>query len=179
MQQHRYLFRCYHYTELNPVRAGMVDEPDGYRWSCYVANANAGQDSVITPHRLYLEPGQNCTQRCQHYRSMFPAQLDVPQLRDVRRGFQSVTPPGAGHYRREMEKRLGMYHRVSATWQAARKRALPLFHGLPFPDVYGRRCYHVVTQEGVVPVNIFSGLGGDEAVEQRVDSADAEVLQGW
>jgi putative transposase len=34
-----YLLACYRYIELNPVRAGMVKTPRGYRWSSYRANA--------------------------------------------------------------------------------------------------------------------------------------------
>ena len=107
VQQEPYLFRCYHYIELNPVRAGMVDEPGGYRWSSYAANANAGQDPVITPHPLYLELGQNRMQRCQRYRSMFPAQLVASQLRVIRTACQSGTPLGTGRFRRKIEARLG------------------------------------------------------------------------
>lgn len=35
----QYLLECYRYIELNPVRAGMVDEPSKYRWSSYCINA--------------------------------------------------------------------------------------------------------------------------------------------
>ena len=33
VQSERYLLECYRYIELNPVRAGMVDDPADYRWS--------------------------------------------------------------------------------------------------------------------------------------------------
>ena len=35
----RYVLACYRYIELNPVRAGMVVCPSGYRWSSYRHNA--------------------------------------------------------------------------------------------------------------------------------------------
>lgn len=30
-----YLLKCYRYIELNPIRAGMVNEPSEYAWSSY------------------------------------------------------------------------------------------------------------------------------------------------
>ncbi len=35
----RYLLTCYGYIELNPVRAGMVPDRAGYRWSSYRTQA--------------------------------------------------------------------------------------------------------------------------------------------
>ncbi len=47
-----YLLRCYRYIELNPVRAGMVDSPRGYRWSSYRANAQGAADPAVSPHEV-------------------------------------------------------------------------------------------------------------------------------
>jgi putative transposase len=107
VQQELYLFRCYHYIELNPVRAGMVEEPGGYRWSSHAANAEACPDPVITPHPLYLELGRTQAERCRRYRSMFPAQLGAAQLALIRSACQSGTPLGTDRFRCRIEARLG------------------------------------------------------------------------
>jgi putative transposase len=52
-----YLLACYRYIELNPVRAGMVAAPKGYRWSSYRANAQGAADPVVSPHEMYLGLG--------------------------------------------------------------------------------------------------------------------------
>jgi putative transposase len=52
-----YLLRCQRYIELNPVRAGMVEDPAHYRWTSYRANALGQADSRITPHALYRSLG--------------------------------------------------------------------------------------------------------------------------
>ena len=107
VQQELYLLRCYHYIELNPVRAGMVEEPGGYRWSSHAANAKAFSDPVISPHPLYLELGRTQAERCRRYRSMFPAQLGAGQLALIRSACQSGTPLGTDRFRRGIETRLG------------------------------------------------------------------------
>lgn len=49
-----YLLLCQRYIELNPVRAGMVDDPAQYRWSSYRANGLGQPDDLLTPHAVYL-----------------------------------------------------------------------------------------------------------------------------
>ena len=49
-----YLFLCQRYIELNPGRAGMVDDPAHYPWSSYRANGLGQADALLTPHALYL-----------------------------------------------------------------------------------------------------------------------------
>jgi hypothetical protein len=39
VQQDDYLFACLRYIEMNPVRAGMVEQPADYRWSSYRARS--------------------------------------------------------------------------------------------------------------------------------------------
>ncbi len=50
----RYVLGCQRYIDLNPVRAGMVSSPGGYRWSSYAGNSGARKDSLLTPHAEYL-----------------------------------------------------------------------------------------------------------------------------
>lgn len=42
-----YLLELYRYIELNPVRAGMVDESAGYRWSSYRFNASGKNQHCV------------------------------------------------------------------------------------------------------------------------------------
>ena len=39
IQSDRYFLTCCRYIELNPVVAGMVNKPEEYKWSSYLANA--------------------------------------------------------------------------------------------------------------------------------------------
>lgn len=48
VQADAYLLLCQRYIELNPVRAGMVDDPAHYRWSSYRANGLGQSDAITT-----------------------------------------------------------------------------------------------------------------------------------
>jgi putative transposase len=44
----RYVLACYRYIELNPVDAGMVNDPATYPWSSYGANTGTRVDSLLS-----------------------------------------------------------------------------------------------------------------------------------
>ena len=93
-----YLLSCYRYIELNPVRAGMVIQPEDYAYSSYHANALGKVDSMVTPHELFLdyisvdasvklsesEKADSDTRRV--YRQLCSEVLDRKILSDIRRG---------------------------------------------------------------------------------------------
>ena len=81
----RYLFTCSRYIELNPVRAGMVDAPDRYRWSSHLHNAFGRADDLITPHPLYLELGSTTDERRATYRALFDAPMRAATINAIRR----------------------------------------------------------------------------------------------
>ncbi|WP_374338703.1 transposase [Methyloversatilis sp.] len=84
VQQDDYLFACLRYIEMNPVRAGMVEQPADYRWSSYRAHAHGAFDTMLTPHAAYLALGTNPDERQQRYRMLFREQLGQQVLEDIR-----------------------------------------------------------------------------------------------
>lgn len=52
-----YLFTCQRYIEMNPVRAGMVDDPGCYVWSSYGHNAMGKTNTLVSEHALYRSLG--------------------------------------------------------------------------------------------------------------------------
>jgi len=64
----RYLLEVYRYIELNPVRAGMVDDPERYRWSSVHANLGKRADPLITPHPSFLAVARTQEERQVAYR---------------------------------------------------------------------------------------------------------------
>jgi len=91
-----YVFVCYRYVELNPVRAGMVGDPGHYPWSSHAANAQ-GHASLVTPHPAYLALSSELAERRQIYRDMFGSDLDTRLVEEVRRatrgGYVVGAPP--------------------------------------------------------------------------------------
>lgn len=80
----RYLLTCMRYIELNPVRAGMVETPNEYRWSSYGFNASGKENNNLMPHPLYLELGLEDEERCYAYRELFRNKMDNELLHDIR-----------------------------------------------------------------------------------------------
>jgi putative transposase len=67
VQSEKYLLQVYQYIELNPVRAGMVNNPSDYSWSSYQINALGKHSQLMTYHPLYLSLGNTLEQRQRHY----------------------------------------------------------------------------------------------------------------
>ncbi len=57
IQAERYLLACMVYIDLNPVRAHMVEQPLGYRWSSHSQYVGPRSDRLVTPHALYWALG--------------------------------------------------------------------------------------------------------------------------
>jgi len=53
-----YLFACYRYIELNPVRAGMVESPEEYPWSSFRTNALGAPNAIVQPSAEWIGLGQ-------------------------------------------------------------------------------------------------------------------------
>ena len=95
IQAENYLLACMRYIELNPVRAGMVVDPGGYRWSSYRVNGLAQPNPRLTPHVLYLGLDADATRRCEAYRALFRPQLDAGAASEVREALRLGMPLGS------------------------------------------------------------------------------------
>jgi len=99
-----YLFTCYRYIELNPVRANMVNHPGEYRWSSYHANAFGKRDTLITPHALYLSVDKSPLVRQKIYRGYFKNIIDEEKLKEIRISTQKGWALGSERFKDEVEK---------------------------------------------------------------------------
>jgi putative transposase len=84
-----YLFSCYRYIEMNPVRAGMVCRPRDFRWSSYRSNAEGEPSELLRPHADYLALAAGSEERLHVYRALFDLSLDggaAAEIRHVTRG---------------------------------------------------------------------------------------------
>ena len=106
MQNERYLLECCRCIELNPGRAGMVDNPADYRWSSYRSNALGEGGFDLTPHHEYMRPG--CTQenRAEAYRSLLIPHLDGSTIKDIREAVNKGLALGSERFKDEIEANL-------------------------------------------------------------------------
>ncbi len=103
VQSQTYLFACQRYIEMNPVRAGMVDQPARYRWSSYSANALGVSNPIISEHTEYLALGGSREDRQSAYRDLFDARQNGDEMELLRSALQSGTPLGNDKFRSRIE----------------------------------------------------------------------------
>lgn len=90
-----YLFACYRYIELNPVRAELAETPDKYPWSSYRANALGAPNAVVQPRKEWLELGRTTNERCRCYQRMFGLGSDDRLFAEIRASTKSGSEPGS------------------------------------------------------------------------------------
>jgi putative transposase len=117
-----YLLTCYRYIELNPVRAGMVQEPAAYAWSSYRWHAHGQPDPVITDHALYLALGRTAHKRHAAYQEICRPHLDAHVLQEIRATVHQSRVLGTDHFKDAMETALARRLRPG---KAGRPRKVP------------------------------------------------------
>jgi putative transposase len=108
VQADHYLLACHRYIELNPVRAGMTEDPAHYQWSSYRANGLGRENKLLSPHPLYLGLGDTAVGRQASYRSLFRSELDQAAVSDVRLALAHNRPLGNERFREEIERVTGI-----------------------------------------------------------------------
>jgi putative transposase len=79
-----YFFACCRYVETNPLRTGIAQDPETYRWSSYKSNAHGVVNSILTPHPLYLNLGANSAACATAYRELFDQPLPESTVEAIR-----------------------------------------------------------------------------------------------
>jgi putative transposase len=65
-----YFIQCGKYIELNPMRAGIVDNPENYQYSSYKYYAQGVTNKLVTADFLYNELGKDNRERQKRYRTL-------------------------------------------------------------------------------------------------------------
>jgi putative transposase len=102
-----YLFTCYRYVELNPVRAGVVRHPLEYAWSSYRTNTAGEPSLVVTPHENFIALGDNDSSRRCAYESMFQTNLSEAMLQQIRDAANGGFALGSEAFVERLGKSLG------------------------------------------------------------------------
>ena len=93
-----YFLACSRYIEMNPVRAGIVNEPAAYGWSSFRSNGHGEPDALVHPHPVYLALGRWSSTRREAYRALFDTPLDWPTLDAIRRAANKSKVLGIGDH---------------------------------------------------------------------------------
>jgi len=103
VESEQYLLTCSRYIELNPVHAGMVEEPGQYKWSSYSANALGKVSGLITPHELFNRLGKTKESRQKAYKALFKSHIDSDLFDNIRENTQKCTIIGNSRFQDEIK----------------------------------------------------------------------------
>ena len=107
VQSRAYLLACLRYIELNPVRAGVVDDPADYTWSSYQAHALGVKVKMWKPHPEYLALGTTQASRLLAYRKLVGEGLRSKLISEIRNAANTGLILGNERFRQEIEQLTG------------------------------------------------------------------------
>ena len=102
VQQEEYFLNCPRYIELNPVRAGVVNDPGDYKWSSYRAHAFGVKVKMWTPHVLYSELAVSEIERQSHYRKWMSEAMATEVLGKIRACLEKGLVLGTDRFREQV-----------------------------------------------------------------------------
>jgi putative transposase len=110
IEAERYLLACMIYIDLNPVRAGRVQQPTDWRWSSHAHHLGLRLDSLVTPHALYWALGNTPFAREAAYADLVQAGISADQqvqLTDAAlRGWALGEPNFVGEIQKKSTRRV-------------------------------------------------------------------------
>ena len=101
MDSENYLLTCQRYIKMNPVKAGIVKNPEDYWWSSYQCHALGKQSLMHQPHELYMQLGKTTSDRIRSYRQLFNKTLPDPIQDKIRKTENNGKPLGYAEFRRK------------------------------------------------------------------------------
>jgi REP-associated tyrosine transposase len=114
----RHLFTALRYVDLNPVRAGMVDQAEAYRWSsarAHVSGQDASQLLDMAGWRDICEPAD--------WKEALSRREEAAEVGQLRHATRTGRPCGDMPFVEEMEHRLGRRLRPGTGGRPVRGRA--------------------------------------------------------
>jgi putative transposase len=118
----RYLLACMRYVEMNPVRAGLVNEPGHYRWSSHAHHVGLRVDPLITEHAVYWALGNTPFERQVAYRRLFEGGQEAGELEAIRYATHRGWALGRDAFVESVSQNVG---RRAAPRHAGRPRKVP------------------------------------------------------
>ena len=102
-----YLLVCCRYVELNPVRAGIVEVPEEYKWSSY--RYKVGKEKLnwldLDPcYKRLGETGKECEER---YRDWVKGSIPVGEWELIRKAVQRGQLTGSNRFAEEVSEKIG------------------------------------------------------------------------
>jgi putative transposase len=123
VESDRYLLACMRYIELNPVRAGLVDDPSAYRWSSHKHQLGLRSDPLISEHAVYWSLGNTPFERQLAYRRLFDQGTQAEEIEAIRTATQRGWVLGERGFIEEIAAKAG---RRASPVRPGRPRKMPI-----------------------------------------------------
>jgi putative transposase len=103
-----YLLACLRYVELNPVRAGIVDRPEDYRWSSYAQRVGICENTWIDKDPVTELLGNTVAARRSAYARYVQEIVPRAETRLIRKAAARNQLTGGNRFVDEIERRTGI-----------------------------------------------------------------------
>jgi putative transposase len=103
----KYLLACCRYVELNPVRAGIVDDPAKYKWSSYRYKVGIGNLDWLDLDPCYKGLGSTEKECEERYVEWMRASIPVGEWEIIRQAVQRLQLTGSNRFVEEVAKKIG------------------------------------------------------------------------
>jgi len=102
-----YLIVCSRYIELNPIRAGMVNDPGRYPWSSYLYRALGRPDPLLDDDPWYAALGKAAEERRRIYGEWVRSGIKEGEWDQIRKATQQGRVIGREGFKKQVERVLG------------------------------------------------------------------------
>ena len=107
IQQNEYLLACCRYVELNPVRAGIADAPEDYKWSSYRCKTGIRKPDWLDLDPCYKGLGATDKEREKRYEKFVKASIPQGEWELIREAAQRGQLTGSNRFIDEVAKKIG------------------------------------------------------------------------
>ncbi len=107
IEANQYLLACCRYVELNPVRAGMVDDPAQYHWSSCSTKVHCTPGAWLDLDPFYLSLGNSAGKRAKKYALWLQEPIPESELELIRDATQQGRLTANDNFIRQMADTVG------------------------------------------------------------------------
>jgi putative transposase len=101
-----YLLACSRYVELNPVRAGIVTDPNDYRWSSYGSKTGNKKEAWLDFDPCYMGLADNRQKRAKRYMKWVKGIIPEGEWELIRLSLQRGQLTGSARFVEEIEQKI-------------------------------------------------------------------------
>ncbi len=102
-----YLLACCRYVELNPLRAGMVDDPGNYAWSSCPVKVGLKKQPWLDLDPFYLSLGNSPAERAEYYAQWLQGTIPEYEIKLIREATQRGKLTANSRFIHEISQKLG------------------------------------------------------------------------